>query len=137
MSGAEGGRLELAFRFCSNFLFITSCTGIFSNLLSSQEIISRYINALVTKRLFCSDFQLHQQLFQLRPDVAHRYVKRTADEFKDLLFYHTQVLHLRHKTVHRFYQMVQDILVAQFIVGYQVEQPAIALQIRAQVQPSS
>jgi hypothetical protein len=60
-------------------------------------------------------------------------MKGMLQELKDFLFHNAQVLHFGHKPVDRLDQVFEDIIIAQLIMGDQVQQPGITLQVGPQV----
>ena len=52
-----------------------------------------------------------------------------AQKTEYLHFHHTQVFHFGHKPVYRFDQVFQHIKITQFIMGNQVQQTGITLQV--------
>src|SRR6185312_8833613 len=86
---------------------------------------------LKTVLLIC--FQFFQEVTKFRFQFFGRKGKRFSQEPEDFFLHQAQVFHSGHKTVNGLDQVFEQIVVSQFVMGNQVQQSRIALQIRAQI----
>ena len=62
-----------------------------------------------------------------------RHIKVRAQEFEHGFFYHREVFHFGHEAVNRSGKVFYEVVIAEFVMGQQVEEAGITLQVGTEI----